>query len=166
MAHVGLSRAPEVHQKKPLYLTHLKFEYRSRTTRSRYLFVFSCPEGNKPLKVGCTCTYPSIHFHRACSIHKHRSTLTQTRLYCSLVGQKKKKAANRVSLRHHSVSEVNKSAESLMLCVMCVCVCGCVCGCGCVCECGCGCGCGCDCGCVLCMLRAVLCYICSKHMRK
>ena len=33
MAHVGLSRASEVHRKKPLNLAHSKFESRSRTTR-------------------------------------------------------------------------------------------------------------------------------------
>ena len=39
------------------------------------------------------------------------------------------------------VSRVKKTAESLVLCVMCGCVCVCGCGCcGCVCVCGCGCG--------------------------
>ena len=42
-AHVGLSRGPQVRQKKPLDLTHLRFESRSRTTRSRFLESFALP---------------------------------------------------------------------------------------------------------------------------
>ena len=44
IAHVGLSRASEVHHKKPLDLTHLRFENRSRTTRSRFLQSFAIPD--------------------------------------------------------------------------------------------------------------------------
>ena len=43
-AHVGLSRGPQVRQKKPLDLTHLRFESRSRTTRSRFLESFALPD--------------------------------------------------------------------------------------------------------------------------
>ena len=42
-AHVGLSRASEVHHKKPLDLTHLRLANRSRTTRSRFLQTFASP---------------------------------------------------------------------------------------------------------------------------
>ena len=43
-AHVELSRALEVHRKKPLVLTHSRFENRSRTTRSRVLQSFALPD--------------------------------------------------------------------------------------------------------------------------
>ena len=43
-AHVGLSRAPEVHRKKPLDRTHFQFENRSRTTHSRALQSFALPD--------------------------------------------------------------------------------------------------------------------------
>ena len=46
-AHVGLLRASEVHQKKPLDLTHSRFENRSRTRCCRFLQSFALPEGNK-----------------------------------------------------------------------------------------------------------------------
>ena len=36
--------APQVHRKKPLDLTHSKFEKRSRTTRSRVLQSFALPD--------------------------------------------------------------------------------------------------------------------------
>ena len=41
MAHAELSRAPEVHQNKRMNLTHLKFENRSNTARSRFLQSFA-----------------------------------------------------------------------------------------------------------------------------
>ena len=43
-AHVELSRAPEVHRKKTLDVTHFQFENRSRTTRSRVLQLFALPD--------------------------------------------------------------------------------------------------------------------------
>ena len=43
-AHVGVSRGPQVQQKKPLDLTHVRFENRPRTTRSRFLEPFVLPK--------------------------------------------------------------------------------------------------------------------------
>ena len=43
-AHVGLSLASEAHQKNPLDLTHIQFENKSRTTRSRFLQSFALPD--------------------------------------------------------------------------------------------------------------------------
>ena len=43
-AHVGLSRGPQVQQKKPLDLTHSRFENRSRTTCPRFLQSFALPD--------------------------------------------------------------------------------------------------------------------------
>ena len=43
-AHVWLSRAPEVHQKKPLDVTHFQFENRSNTACSRFFQSFALPD--------------------------------------------------------------------------------------------------------------------------
>ena len=47
LAHVGLSRASEVHQRKRWILHIFSFENRSRTTCCRFLQSFASPEGNK-----------------------------------------------------------------------------------------------------------------------
>ena len=43
-AHVGLSRAPEVHQKNPLDVIHFQFESKSRTTPFRFFQSFALPD--------------------------------------------------------------------------------------------------------------------------
>ena len=43
-AHVGSSRASEVHRKQPLNVAMFKFEKRSRTTCSRFLQSFALPD--------------------------------------------------------------------------------------------------------------------------
>ena len=72
-AHVGLSRAPEVHHKKPLDLTHLRFENRSRTTRSRFLQSFALHDKAVQLQL----SRRNFHLHTHTTQHnttKHCNT--------------------------------------------------------------------------------------------
>ena len=57
----------EVHRKKPLVLTHSRFENRSRTTRSRVLQSFALPDEAVELhfyREGTTHTYAPTHTHQ------------------------------------------------------------------------------------------------------
>ena len=74
LAHVWLSRASEAHRKKPLVLTHSRFENRSRTTSSRVLQSFALPD-----------EAVELHFHpeghcggnqHTTHTHTHQHTLT------------------------------------------------------------------------------------------
>ena len=56
-AHVGWSRAPEVHQKKPLDVTHFQVEKRSRTTPFRFFQSFALPDENYSTLVNLRETY-------------------------------------------------------------------------------------------------------------
>ena len=66
-AHVELSHASEVHHKKPLALTHLRFENRWRTTRSGVLQSFALPD-----------EAVELHFVLRDNTHQHTHTRTNT----------------------------------------------------------------------------------------
>ena len=81
MAHAELSRDPDIHQKKPLYLTHLKFENRSRTTCSRFLRSFAVPDKAVALELSSgklrgVCCAPT-HTHANTHAHQHSHTTRQ-----------------------------------------------------------------------------------------
>ena len=64
-AQGGSSSASEVHLKKPLDLTHSRFENKSRTTRSRFLQSFALPDKAVQLQPSreCATSTHTIHTH-------------------------------------------------------------------------------------------------------
>ena len=65
--------APQVHRKKPLDLTHSKFENRSRTTRSRVLQSFALPD--EPVSNLEKISTHNTHKHQH-NTHTHQHILT------------------------------------------------------------------------------------------
>ena len=72
--------APQVHRKKPLDLTHSRFENRSRTTRSRVLQSFALPGEAVELHFYLEGNFGGISTHNTEHTHTHTDPPTTTLL--------------------------------------------------------------------------------------
>ena len=130
-AHRGSSRAPEVHQRNAWEFTHLKFENRSNTARSRFLQSFALPESCSVSAVlrdtaeGTTNTTPTHSHH-----HHHHSLPPLPPTHTTHLHDHKHKDTHKDT---HKDNRIRTHKRTRICICICTCTCQCICLCSCIC---------------------------------